>query len=161
MHLASLVLASLVPNINMILVLVLFAKPSITVLLAAEYRMELAALMLASLARHINMILVLVLLAKKRDAVLAAAEIRLALAPLVLASLVHHIDMVLVLVLLAEKRGIVLAPKISTGLASFLLAVPVEPRSAYERSEQQRHRPEDSQSARPRNTVGADEGAGS
>jgi hypothetical protein len=107
------------------------------------------------------MVLVLVLFAKPSITVLLAAVCRLALAPLVLASLARHINVVLVLVLLAEKRGIVLAPEISLGLASFLLAVPVEPRSAYERSDQQRQRSGDAQSAQSRNTVGAAEGADS
>jgi hypothetical protein len=108
------------------------------------------------------MVLVLVLLAKKRSAVLLAAVYRLGLASLVLASLVHHVNMVLVLVLLAENRGTVFAPEISRDLTSFLLTVLlVEPRSAYERSDQQRHRPGSSQRVRLRNTVGAGEGAGS
>jgi hypothetical protein len=108
------------------------------------------------------MILVLVLFAKPSITVLLAAKCRLSLAPLVLAFLVHYINMVLVFVLLAEKRGIVLAAEYRLGLASFLLAGPlVEPRRAYERSDQQRHRPGSSQSVRSRSTVGADEGADS
>jgi hypothetical protein len=123
--------------------------------------MDLASLVLASLANHVNMVLVLVLLAKKWDAILPAAECRPDLAPLVLASLAHHVSMVLVLVLLAETRGAVLAAEYSTDLASFLLAVSVEPRSAYERSDLQRQRPGSSQSAQSRNMIDAVKGAGS
>jgi hypothetical protein len=124
-------------------------------------RPNLAALMSARFVLQVNMVRSLVLHAKPWDAIIPAAEYRLVLAPLVLASLVPYVNMVLVLVLLAEKRGTALAPEISVDLTSFLLAVSVEPRSAYERSDLQRQRPESSQSTRSRDTIDADEGAGS
>jgi hypothetical protein len=108
------------------------------------------------------MVIVLVLLAKLLVTVHLAAEISRDLASLVLASFALHINMVLVLVLLTEKRdAVLLAAEISVDLASLLLAVSVEPRSAYERPDLQRQRPGSSQSARSRNTIDADEGAGS
>jgi hypothetical protein len=89
MELASLVLASLVLHINMVLVLVLLAEQRGAVLLAAESRLELASLMLASLALDIYMVLVLVHLAEKRHVVLLAAEMRMDLASFLLAPLVE------------------------------------------------------------------------